>query len=757
MKRSRASSIFTLVLALLLALPLGLTSLSTRAAPQTELDLYSDSLASGWQNWSWDTTADFSNTAPVHDGSASLAVTHTAWAGLYLRNTGTPLAPGDYEVLRFWANGGSAGGQQINIKLAGSDNSMSTGSTLPRLTANTWTRFEIPLASLGSSPDIAGLVFQEVTGGAQPLYYLDSLQFGFLTQPTAGPSPTPSPLPPTPSPSAELTIAIDPSADRHPISPLIYGVNQDLGGVDRLPARRLGGNRTTGYNWENNASNAGSDYLHSSDSFLCSNSGISTSLCDSTPGVVYTTFHDQSLAQGAYSLLTLQMAGYVSRDKNGAVSAAETAPSARWDRVQFAKGAPFRSTPVLTDGVVYMDEFVNFLVQKYGPASSPSGVRGYSLDNEPSLWPSTHPRIHPSKPTYAEMITRTVQLASAVKSVDPQAEIYGPASYGFGEYLNLQDAPDKATEGAGYRWFIDYYLDKLHRAEQSSGKRLLDVLDLHWYPEARGGGKRITFEGTGDIDTQKARLQAPRSLWDPSYTEDSWIAQYFPSYLPLLPQLQSSIATYYPGTKLAITEFNYGGEDHITGGLATADVLGIFGRYNLYMATHWGSDPTYLAAAYKLYRNYDGKHGSYGDTHIRATTSDNVNSSVYASQNADGTELHIIVLNKSFEQSLTGQFSIAGAQAYSSGQVWGFDQYRANLFQAEAVSALSGNRFAYVIPPLTAYHIVLRAASTPTVTPTTTPDPSQPTTTATPSVTPTSVPSAIRPRVYLPIVGAPAR
>src|SRR6185295_11492450 len=144
-------------------------------------------------------------------------------------------------------------------------------------------------------------------------------------------------------------------------------------------------------------------------------------------------------------------------------------------------------------------------------------------------------------------------------------------------------------------------------------------------------------------------------------------------------------ATYYPGTKLAITEFNYGGENHISGGIATADVLGIFGRYGLYMATHWGSDPTYLAAAYKLYRNYDGNHSTYGDTHVRATTSDIEKSSVYAALNADGSELHIILLNKTFSDSLQGTFNIAGNVSYTSGDVWGFNQYTSNIFQAAGI------------------------------------------------------------------------
>ena len=54
-------------------------------------------------------------------------------------------------------------------------------------------------------------------------------------------------------------------------------------------------------------------------------------------------------------------------------------------------------------------------------------------------------------------------------------------SYGFAAYTDFQGAVDWSTvsNGKGYSWFIDYYLDEMKKAEATSGKRLLDVLDLH--------------------------------------------------------------------------------------------------------------------------------------------------------------------------------------------------------------------------------------------------------------------------------------
>jgi hypothetical protein len=521
-----------------------------------------------------------------------------------------------------------------------------------------------------------------------------------------------------------VNIQVDPSKERKPISPYIYGTNasMDLTGTENFTARRIGGNRMTGYNWENNFSNAGSDWYHSSDEYMCTSLGIPTSPGStecSVPGKVMTTFHDKSLQTGAYSLLTLQMAGYVANDKNGEVAASQIAPSARWAEAQFVKPAPFSVQPDLNDQKVYMDEFVNFMVHKYGSSSSATGVKGYALDNEPALWSHTHERIHPNKVGAKELVDRSVALSKAVKSVDSNAEIFGGVLYGFNAYLSLQEAPDWNSVKGSHSWYIDYYLDQMKQASQTEGKRLLDVLDLHWYPEAQGGGQRITFNGTGNTETKKARLQAPRSLWDPTYQEDSWIGQYFGDYLPLLPRVKQSIDQYYPGTKLAFTEFTYGGEGDISGGLAMADVLGIFGKYGVYMSNFWQveSDTSYVSSAYKLYRNYDGKHSKFGSISVSSTTSDVENSSVHASVMSDtNDELHLIVMNKNMDAPLQANIAVGGSKAYGSGQVFGFSQSSPTISEAAPITSISNNSFTYAIPPLTAYHIVLKASGdTPSV------------------------------------------
>jgi hypothetical protein len=553
---------------------------------------------------------------------------------------------------------------------------------------------------------------------------------------TATPTVTPSPTT-TGAGGISVSIAIDTSLDRAAISPYIYGSNSDMG-LNILTFRRIGGNRMTGYNWETNASNAGTDWNNQSDTFMCGALTLSTAQCNTAGGVI-TVWHDQSVAMSAASLLTLQMAGYVAADMNGPVAANEVAPSSRWNAAPAVKGSPFTTSPNLTDGTVAVDEQVNFMVSRYGGAATAHGVKAYALDNEPDIWSSTHPRIHPTPVGAAELVNRSVALSKAVKAVDPKAQIFGFESYGFNGYYSLQDAPDWAGLKGSYGWYIDYYLDHMKQQGAAAGQRLLDVLSLHWYPEAQGGGQRIVFGGTGSIDVQKARVQAPRSLWDPTYHETSWIAQSFPSYLPLIPRVQSSINSYYPGTRLAFTEFTYGGEADVSGGLAIADVLGIFGKFGVYAGAFWPieSDQSYIQAAYRLFRNYDGAGSRYGDTAVRATTNNVADASAYAAiAGSDDATLHIVVLNKNFDSPANFTFNLAGGRTYQHGEVWAFDATGAAITRRGAITGITNNHFVYTLAPRTAAHIVLHAAAGSTATPTATVTPGGPTFTPTPTATP---------------------
>jgi hypothetical protein len=487
--------------------------------------------------------------------------------------------------------------------------------------------------------------------------------------------------------AVDVDIQIRTKFENRPISPLIYGNNYDLRDLQNQHwgVLRAGGNRSTAYNWENNASNAGSDYQFQNDD-LASKSDA--------PAQPQLDFIDAAAGISAPAVITVSNADYVSADKNGGGDVRNSGPqylNTRFKANHPRKGSPFTAVPDTKDADVYQDEFIAFL-----RAHRPNAKLILSMDNEPELWSHTHAEIFHSPVTYADLWRRNHDFARATKNAWPGIEVLGFVSYGYAGFMNLQNASD-----ADGRNFIDWYLDQARAAERKEGSRLIDYLDLHWYPEAQGGGERITGTGTSPA-VVVAREQAPRSLWDSTYREASWIQSTAGGPIDLLHWLQAKVDRHYPGTKLAFTEWNYGGANHISGAIAVADVLGIFGKFGVSLATYWPltQDESFAYAAFRAYRNFDGKGSGFGDVSIAASLSrpDPEKAVVYASMQSDHPERVVIVLvNKSNAVSSTG-LRISHSVAYSKADIFVLSGGQAVLRGGSQLRAVATNAFRYDMP-----------------------------------------------------------
>ena len=505
-------------------------------------------------------------------------------------------------------------------------------------------------------------------------------------------------------------ITVTPSEQLGKISPYIYGVNNgaDLNSVS-AKSIRLGGNRMSAYNWENNMSNAGSDYYHTSDMYLITDIPDEFKRVPGGPALALSS--EAQTHNISYTLLTLQMLGYVTSSKRGRVTAENAATSDYWVEVRNRKDSELSLEPDKNDGAVYTDEYLNYLSDKIGKSDSATGIKAFALDNEPALWKHTHSLVQHGDLSCSELIVKSAERASGVKEADPGAEVLGPSLFGYSAFDSFAGAPDwqKLKADNGYRWFIDYYLDEMKKAGNSSGKRLLDVLDIHYYTEAKGEcGERSCshYDNDGCI---KARLDSVRSLYDENYRENSWITDTGAEFFPLLPNIQQSIDNYYPGTKLAFTEYNFGGGDHISGAVAEADMLGIFAEYGVYFAAIWSFENNqYQLSAINMFTNYDGNGSGFGDTLVKSEY-ENGDISVYSSTDSenDGT-VKIIVTNRSLYDEMPVEISISSDNAYENAEVYSLYGDSAEIRAMPAVEKIEGNSFGYVIPPLSVTEFVVK-------------------------------------------------
>ena len=657
--------------------------------PAATLLLYTGSLTSPWSaDGSWDTTFDLANSSPVHGATSSIAVTQgAAWGGLYLQ-TNVPFNALDVRKVSFWIHGGTAGGQKIEVWVRDGANVASNHVAIPPPTANSWSLVEIPFSEFGNPTSVSAIVWQDASGAAQATFYLADITLS-TTPPTS-----PPPLPPQSGPA----LSVELSADVHPISPYIYGMNfanEAIAAELRLPVRRWGGNGTTRYNWQTDTSS------HAGDWYFENIPEDNTDPAALPNGSAADRFIEQNQRTKTASLLTVPLIGWTpkARDYSCGFSVTKYGPQQSVDpwRSDCGNGRhPDGTTlsgndPSDTSSAIgpdFVTAWINHVNTTYG------GVHFYNLDNEPMLWNSTHRDVHPDPVTYDELRDRTYAYASAVKAVDPGAKTLGPVVWGWCAYF--YSAADGCTPGADRQAhdnldFVEWYLQQMRGYEQQHGVRILDYLDVHSYPQGNG----VFSDSLGSTSVQAARLRSTRQLWDRSYADESWIAQ--PVYL--IPRMKQWADT-YPGTKLAVSEYGWGALGYMNGALAQADILGIFGREGLDLATLWGT-PTDADVpgifAFRMYRNYDGAGSAFGETSVHAVSTDQDKLAIYAARRSGDGALTLTVINKS-----TGSLiSTVGISGYSSQAVASAYRYSsANLHAIEKLAdqAITAQGFSATFP-----------------------------------------------------------
>jgi hypothetical protein len=157
-------------------------------------------------------------------------------------------------------------------------------------------------------------------------------------------------------------------------------------------------------------------------------------------------------------------------------------------------------------------------------------------------------------------------------------------------------------------------------------------------------------------DQVQAIVQSPRSLWDRTYREKSWIMNVTGEPIAILDRLQARIDADNPGTKLAIGEYENGGGQHIAGTIAQADNLGVFGARGLFAATMWLLTPKepYALAGFRAYRDFDGAGHHFGDTSVQATSSNVAAVAAYVSTDSTrGGRVVLVAINRSNSEQVT--------------------------------------------------------------------------------------------------------
>lgn len=461
---------------------------------------------------------------------------------------------------------------------------------------------------------------------------------------TALATPTDGCTPSDPGP-ADVSFTLGARVPLSPISPLIYGVVDPVTETGRTLRTLNAGSdaRWSTLDWETGASNNGRNFTPRwSNTFVLAGS-------ERAPGAaalqLLQAFEGLSGLDERGAIVPLSLMGRVAADgdDDGDVRYAGATPiptfaDTRFRTSSFTRGTGvFPETVDLTDGVVYQDELVDLVARELPGCAACAKQVIWSLDYQPDMWEFSYapcedgglppscdagdPGLDPESRgiSEAEWFARSTDLARAIRAADEDAIVIGPSTNGFASSRLVARQPMR---------FFGRYVDHL-RAESGAGRPLVDAIALAWPTEitsparancASPSGSPIA--GMSGSEGRNERLDAARSLYDPGYDEHSWVScnPDFGAPIRLLPRLRE-LAGASVDVDLAITGYDFGGEDDISGAIAVAEALGAFGREGVRFA-YLDEGGTFAEAALAMYRSYDGAGGAFGDLAMPAQVDD---------------------------------------------------------------------------------------------------------------------------------------
>jgi uncharacterized protein (TIGR03437 family) len=562
-------------------------------------------------------------------------------------------------------------------------------------------------------------------------------------------------------------LSIDANAGQHAISPDIYGISgywnvlcpvgtavhtAPGSAVPRPTVRRCGGDNATDYNWQLDIFNNDADWFYE---VL---PGTVTNPSALPAGGSFNAFADQVVTTGGKILATMPILGWLPNARQQMCSFNEAKypnqckidPYYQYHPMTCGDGivyTPACGTPSSNDGLApsnptyivnnptddyaqydqtFQAQWVQYMISRYGKGGQ-GGVALWSLDNEPIWWDTEHRDIHPNPYTYDENLSLDTTYAAAIKQADPTALVTGPVADNWASlFFSKTDIVAGWNSKSGAYWgnpidrnahngvpFLSWYLQQMQQYQQQKGTRLLDYLDVHAYyqPGALSGAETPALDAL--------RLDSTRELWDPTYvvSGDYWIVDTTNNGAPvapmLIPRLQQIVAQNYPGTKIAISEYNWTGQGTLNGSLVEAEILGIFGWQGLDMAMLWGppvaTDP--VAFAFQMYRNYDGIGGAFGETSVGATSADRSSLSVYGALR-DDLNLTAMVINKT-GNDLSSILSLANFSAGSAAHVWRYSGANLNAIVAQPDVPVAAGALSTVFPANSITMLVIPPATLP--------------------------------------------
>lgn len=450
-----------------------------------------------------------------------------------------------------------------------------------------------------------------------------------------------------------VNITVDASAARHTISPYIYGKNNNISDDPSKPlqpvqwklmreaglrfTREYGGNNGSKYNWRlklsshpdwyNNVYPHNWDYAAKTlqDSLPGTQGMWGFQLIGKAASTTKSNFDDWVYNNSNYwSGVTQNLAG-------GGVVNAGGGPKAQkeGDPNLYLINWTADSTTALLD----------HWFGSGGLGYDKNKLKYWTMDNEPEIWNGTHDDIMGTLPSAEAFMQVYFEVAKKARAKYPDIKLTGPIPATEWQWYNW-DNKKVTSNGKTYTW-MEYFIKRIAEEQKATGIRLLDVIDIHSYPNESKDDDilqlhRIYFDTTYVYPGANGVKTTSPSGWDDKITQEfifercnRWLNQYMgPNH----------------HVNFAVSEYGFTNNNATVTAVSYASVLGTFAEHNVeYFAPwYWNNGMWEVLHLFSRYAKTES---------VKSVSSNDIQVSAYSSVNTAADSMTIILVNRSVNQA----------------------------------------------------------------------------------------------------------
>lgn len=521
----------------------------------------------------------------------------------------------------------------------------------------------------------------------------------------------------------DVTVTVSASTGKKAVSPYIYGRNNNFAtafGATAATASELtlakeaglrlarenGGNNATKYNWRLKLSSHpdwyNNVYSHDWDN-------ISKSIVASIPDMQV--------------MWAFQLIGKVASNKNNNFNDWGYNQSQWWSgcaqnlagggtaNTSGGSTATVNGNPSLYTKDWPADSTAAILTKWFGTGGlglNSSNFQYWNMDNEPEIWSGTHDDVMTSQLAATAFMDKYFAVAKKVRALYPNIKLCGPVCANEWQWYKW-GSETLYINGKYYSW-MEYFLKRVADEQKSSGIRLLDVVDIHWYPGETANADivqlhRIFYDKTYVYPGANG-IKSINGGWDTSQNKE-YIFQ----------RISDWLTTYFGanhGIGIGLSESGINSTNANVNSVLYASMLGTFANNGVEYFTPW----TWNVGMYEtlhLFSRY-AKSNSVSST---STVENTVSAYTTITNSADS--MTVILVNRDVSASHTTKVNISGFAAtdgsYNTLQIASlpttetFVSHSNNALKKSSVT-LSGNTFSITLPALSTTAVILKATST---------------------------------------------